>query len=124
MRLLCDMGVSMKVAQWLTDQGHACTHLRDEGHQRLRDEEVFSKAAAEDRIILTFDLDFGEILAVAKSRQPSVILFRLRNARAEHVIERLSAALQQTAESLQRGAVVVVEEGQLRVRELPIGGTD
>jgi predicted nuclease of predicted toxin-antitoxin system len=37
------------------------THLRDEGLQTLEDEEIFKKAALERRIILTFDLDFGEI---------------------------------------------------------------
>ena len=29
--------------------------------------------------MLTFDLDFGDILAVARAEAPSVIIFRLRN---------------------------------------------
>ena len=122
MRFLCDMGVSMKVVQWIRRQGHECVHLRDEGLQRLPNGSIFSKAVAEDRVILTFDLDFGEIAAMAGDRVASVILFRLRNARAEHVIERLTAVLETTAAALAGGAVVVVEENRLRVRELPIGG--
>ena len=120
MRILCDMGVSMKVVDWLRDQGHDCIHLRDEGLHRLPNGEIFGKAIAENRIVLTFDLDFGELSAAAKVRGASVIVFRLRNARANHVIERLAVALEQTIEPLIRGAIVVIEESRLRIREWPI----
>ena len=46
MRFLCDMGVSLKVVQWLRKQGHEITHLRDEGLQTLPNGEIFSKASA------------------------------------------------------------------------------
>ena len=124
MRILCDMGVSMKVVDWLRDQGHDSVHLRDEGLHRLPNGEIFSKAIAEKRIVLTFDLDFGELAAAAKDRGASVIVFRLRNARADHVIERLSVALEQTIEPLMKGAVVVIEESRLRIREWPINEVD
>jgi predicted nuclease of predicted toxin-antitoxin system len=39
--------------------------LRDQGLQTLTDEAIFQKAAAEQRIIITFDLDFGEIAALS-----------------------------------------------------------
>lgn len=121
MRFLCDMGVSLRVVDWLREKGHNGTHLRDEGLQRLPNGEIFTKAIAEDRIVVTFDLDFGELAAMAGGLLTSVILFRRRNARADHVIARLSAALEHSAASLRQGAVVVVEESRLRIRELPIG---
>ena len=124
MRLLCDMGVSMRVVQWLRSQGHNATHLRDEGLQRLPNGEIFAKAITENRVVVTFDLDFGEIAAMAGGRFASVILFRLRNTRAEHVLQRLSVALDRTVEALEKGAVVVVEESRLRIRELPVGGAE
>jgi predicted nuclease of predicted toxin-antitoxin system len=79
-------------------------------------------AAPEDRVVLTFDLDFGEIAALSRGRRPSVIIFRLHNARASHVIDRLSIALDRALQPLERGAVVIVEESRHRIRELPIGG--
>lgn len=69
MRLLADMGVDVRVVDWLRSQGHDATHLRDEGLQRLPNGEIFVKAVAESRVILTFDLDFGEILALSKGQQ-------------------------------------------------------
>jgi predicted nuclease of predicted toxin-antitoxin system len=120
MRFLCDMGVSRRVSEWLVGQGHASSHLGDEGLARLPNGEIFAKAIAEHRVILTFDLDFGEIAAMAGGRITSVVVFRLQNTRAAHVIERLSTALFEDSEQLEKGAIVTVEETRLRIRELPV----
>jgi predicted nuclease of predicted toxin-antitoxin system len=112
------MGVSMKVVEWLRHEGHAAVHLREQRLQRLPNGGIFAKAIAEDRIVITFDLDFGEIAAAAGDKMTSVILFRLRNARAAHVIDRLAVALVAAAAALEKGAVLVVEESRIRIREL------
>ena len=58
-------------------KGYNAVHLDEEGLLRLRDLEILEKARQEERIILTFDLDFGELLAVSRASVPSVIIFRL-----------------------------------------------
>jgi len=122
MRFLADMGVSLRVVEWLRSSGHDAIHLRDEGLQKLPNGEIFRKAIRERRIVLTFDLDFGEIVAAnGGSNSVSVILFRLRNTRADFVVQRLKVVLQQSTEELARGAVVLVEDGRHRVRRMPIG---
>jgi predicted nuclease of predicted toxin-antitoxin system len=120
MRFLADAGVAQRVVEWLRGEGHDASHLRDQGLQRLADGQVFSKAAAEQRIVLTFDLDFGEIVALSASPATSVILFRLRDTSTPHVIERLRSVLKSSREALEQGAIVVVEDGRHRVREFPI----
>jgi predicted nuclease of predicted toxin-antitoxin system len=120
MRFLADMGVAMRSVEWLREQSHDATHLREENLQRMSDADVFRKAATEGRILLTFDLDFGEIVALSSEKKASVVLFRLHNTRTPHVIERLKSALQETSQSLESGAIVVVEERRLRVRRLPL----
>jgi predicted nuclease of predicted toxin-antitoxin system len=124
MRFLADMGVDVRIVDWLRRHGHDATHVRDEGLHRSPNGEIFEKAAAEDRVVLTFDLDFGEIAALTKGRKASVVLFRLHNTRTPHVMDRLAAVLGDCAEVLQRGAVVVVEESRHRVRFMPIGETE
>ena len=120
MRFLADMGVSVRVVEWLRSQGHDVCHLREEGLQRLPDAEVFSKAACEQRVLLTFDLDFGEIIALSGGRSVSVVLFRLRNTRTPHLIARLDAVLRACGTALETGAIVIVEDGRHRVRHLPM----
>jgi len=121
MRFLADMGLDVRVVEWLSRHGHDAKHLRDEGLQRSPNGEIFAKAVAENRVVLTVDLDFGEIAALTKGRKTSVILFRLHNTRTPHVIDRLARALADCADALEKGAVVVVEESRQRVRFLPIG---
>jgi len=124
MRFLLDMGVSVRVGAWLRERGHDSLHLRDKGLQRLPNGEIFAKAIAERRVIITFDLDFGEIAALARGRKASVIVFRLRNTRSEHVEERLASVLADCSSALEKGAVVAVEETRHRVRFLPVGHDD
>lgn len=83
--------------------------------------EIFDKAIRENRIVITFDLDFGEIAALAENRKASVILFRLKNTRTAYVIERLASAIEAFAAALEKGAIVIVEDTRYRVRYFPIG---
>lgn len=71
--------------------------------------------------MLTFDLDFGEILAASAGQTVSVLLFRLRNTRTDFVIQRLADVPNQSSADLVHGAIVVTEDGRHRVRKLPIG---
>jgi predicted nuclease of predicted toxin-antitoxin system len=121
-RFLLDMGVSPDVAAWLREQGHDALHLREEGLYGLDDLDIFAKAAAEQRILLTCDLDFAEIVALSGNRTVSVVLFRLASMRPHRVIERLSRVLMESGLALSNGAVVVVEAARHRVRKLPIEG--
>ena len=118
---MADMGVDQRVVEWLRSRGHEVAHLRDEGLHRMPDEGIFAKAIAEKRVVLTFDLDFGEIAALTTGKVASVVLFRLHNTRAAHVTERLEAVLATGTDALDAGAVVIVEESRHRVRPLPIG---
>jgi predicted nuclease of predicted toxin-antitoxin system len=115
-RFLADMGVHRLVVDWLDDQGHDVAHLSDLGLHKLPDPQIFEKAVTEDRVVLTFDLDFGEITAYAKGKRAGVVLFRLHNTRAHHVIGRLSRVLADSSAALEEGAIVIVEEGRHRVR--------
>ena len=90
MKFLVDMCVDVRVGLWLQDQEYDAKHLRDEGLQTLPNGKIFRKAINGNRIVVTFDLDFGEIAAFTGGKKASVILFRLNNTRMSNVIKRLS----------------------------------
>jgi predicted nuclease of predicted toxin-antitoxin system len=77
-------------------------------------------ARADARIVVTFDLDFGDILALGVRDGPSVIIFRLSDERPAAVNPRLSAVLHEQREVLEAGALILVEDARYRVRRLPI----
>ncbi len=119
LRFLADMGIAQRVVLWLRSAGHDAEHLREEGLHRLANGEIFLKAQSEGRIVLTFDLDFGEILALSGGRT-SVVLFRLNNTSTLFVIRRLAEVIDDASEALQAGAIVVVEDTRHRIRRLPL----
>jgi predicted nuclease of predicted toxin-antitoxin system len=120
MRFLLDMGLARSTARHLRQQGYDALHLRDQGLQRLSDEQIIAKAQAESRVILTHDLDFGRIIALSRSHFPSVITFRLSNMRPEQVNHYLDDVLDRSADRLEGGALISVSERAIRVRALPV----
>ncbi len=120
MKFLADMGVSPLTVQVLRQAGYDAIHLIEEGLERMRDEEIVIKARQEERIILTFDLDFAELLALSKASLPNVIIFRLKNTVPQFVSSRLLNLISEYAEQLNSGAIVTVEDARYRVRQLPL----
>jgi predicted nuclease of predicted toxin-antitoxin system len=119
-RFLVDANLSPRVAEWLRNQGHDAAHVFEVGLNQADDHRILEEAASRQQILLTVDLDFGEILARSSGRA-SVLILRLRSTATATVSRRLEVALAQAATALEDGAVVIVGEGSLRVRRLPLG---
>jgi predicted nuclease of predicted toxin-antitoxin system len=118
-RFLADMGVALSTVQALGGRGHDALHLQEVGSERLPDHTILEKARQESRVVLTFDLDFGDLLAAGLLDIPSVLVFRLHNQTPRSVTPRLLAVLSETQHELEAGAVVIVEEARYRIRRLP-----
>ncbi len=120
MKFLLDMGIPQSTAAFLQSQRYNAVHLRDQGLQRLPDDEIIEKARQEERIILTHDLDFGRLIALSQRQLPSVITFRLDNMASYQVNHYLTEALTRFETELTAGALVSINEQAIRIRTLPI----
>ena len=121
MRFLIDNALSPRVSEGLKKAGHDSVHLRDLGMQSAVDAVVFKTAAAEDRILVSSDTDFGTLLAVKREAKPSCILFR--RSSGNDPVKLLNILLQYApkfSDELERGAVIVFTDNRIRVRELPL----
>lgn len=120
MNFLADMGISPASVQYLRKLVHDAVHLQELGLGRLPDVAILAKALAEQRIILTHDLDFGDLLAVTQAALPSVIIFRLSDMRPIAVNHALDQVIERHGSELQHGAIVIASDRRIRVRLLPI----
>ena len=110
MRFLADAGVSPKTVDFLKQRGHEAVHVRTLGLQRAGDPQLVERARADASVVLTFDLDFGEILALGVLDKPSVIIFRLGDERPDSVNQHLSPVLAERLADLESGALILIEE--------------
>jgi predicted nuclease of predicted toxin-antitoxin system len=120
MRFLADAGVSPDTVAFLTRLGHDAIHVRSLDMHRAQDRELVDYARSEGRVVVTFDLDFGDILALGVLDRPSVILLRLSDERPAEVNGRLGTVVAEQAAALESGALILVEDVRYRVRKLPI----
>lgn len=88
--------------------------------QAAKDEVILTRAADEDRVIVSADSDFGVLLAAQEADRPSFVLFRDPNVLlASDYVELLVSALPVLEPELMSGCVAVFRNGHLRVRRLP-----
>lgn len=103
--------------------------LRQDGHDVLwireaapgsSDTDVLKRAHAENRLLLTFDKDFGELVFKAGAKASNgIVLFRIAQPSAKTVAEKVATIL--TSRDDWAGHFSVVEEFGVRMRPLPNG---
>ena len=121
LKFLVDNALSPALAAALRQEGHDAVHVRDYRIEASPDSQVLARAAAEERILVSADTDFGAILASRQEAMPSLILFRGEShRRPEAQANLLLANLAQLLAPLDRGCIVVFKEKRIRVRMLPI----
>jgi predicted nuclease of predicted toxin-antitoxin system len=120
-KFLIDMPLSPELARWLEGEGHDAVHATDLGLASSSDQTILERAQGQGRVIVTADLDYPRLLALAKATGPGLILFRGGNYTQAEAEERLARALGAIPEQELPTSVVVIEKRRIRRRRLPVG---
>jgi predicted nuclease of predicted toxin-antitoxin system len=116
MHFLANENFPLDAVEALRQQGHDLVWIRTES-PGIADPEVLSRAQAEDRILLTFDKDFGELAFRSKLPAASgVILFRIKAPSSAVVAQKVSTAI--ALRDDWAGHFSVIENDKIRMRPL------
>ncbi len=98
------------MAAWLRQQGHDVYSIYDQDGG-LDDESVLQRSVAEDRIVITLDKDFGDLVFRDALMHRGIVLLRLENKTPANLIAALEILLRDHAAELPGRFVVVTDAG-------------
>lgn len=113
MKLLADENIGFRVIMPLRKQGFIIKSVL-EINPGIDDIEVLSLANKENRIIITTDKDFGELVYAKKLIHTGIIFLRLRKDSSENKLKVLQNLFETHLEELQN-CFTVVQEGRVRI---------
>ena len=80
MRLLADTNIDGPIVSALRDAGHDVVWVYEDA-RRMADPNILARAVREDRLLITFDTDFGELTFLEHlPAHCGVVLFRIAQA--------------------------------------------
>jgi predicted nuclease of predicted toxin-antitoxin system len=119
-KLLLDMNLSPIWVGFLRDHGFDAKHWSEIGDPRAPDPIITTWARDHGHIVITSDLDFSVIVALARESGPSIVQLRVQDVFPAAIGADVVRVLREQAEPLERGAIVSFDAVHARVRVLPI----
>ena len=116
MKLKLDENMPADLAALLEEAGHDVEDVVGEGLGGKVDEVIIEAATEEERILLTFDLDFADVRRFPPGTHHGIVVFRLQDQRwktLERPVRRLLK--EQHLEDLRLG-LAIVDETRIRFR--------
>ena len=116
MRFLANENFPFDAVEALRQKSHDVVWIRTDA-PGISDPEVLHLAQVEERILLTFDKDFGEL--AFRSRLPAtvgVVLFRFKASSSQAIAEKVIKAI--SSRDDWKGHFSVVEEDKIRMRKI------
>jgi predicted nuclease of predicted toxin-antitoxin system len=116
LKLLADENLARDLVQWLRDQGCDVLHAAESLMQE-KDHVLLQTAQVQERLLLTEDKDFGELVFRDRLNSHGIILLRT----GKSTIPQRIARMQQTWSVIQSnpsGRFIVITEKKVRVRPL------
>ncbi len=117
MRFLVDRCAGHRLAEWLGNKGHDVVEAQALGSDP-GDRALLEMAESENRVLITMDRDFGELIYLRRVSHAGLI--RLPDVRVARRIEMVEELIDQYSEALEARAIVTIQGGRVRVSRSPM----
>ncbi len=109
MRFLVDECTGPSVASWLRSLGYDVYSVYDQ-NPGMSDKDIIEKAHIENRVIITNDKDFGEMVYRIGKTHAGVILLRLEDERSKSKKQILSYIIENYQGEIDNSFIVATEQ--------------
>ena len=114
LKVIVDVGTGKAVEDWLRGAGYETTAVRDID-PRMRDVDILALAVSEQRLLVTMDKDFGDLVYRSGQAHAGVPLLRLEDAGSDEKVKIVEAIFAKYGNQL-FGHFSVYQNGRLRIR--------
>ena len=115
MKFLVDAGVGSKVEVWLKKNGYDVKAIR-EIDIGAKDADILRLAASDERMVITMDKDFGELVYNSEITHTGVLILRLEDATGEEKVRVVREILTNYSDKIEK-RFCVFQDGKLRIRK-------
>ena len=116
MKFLVDVNASGVLSTLLVELGHKVACVKDV-NPRMGDDEIIAWAVREERVIVTTDNDFEQMIWLQQKNHCGVL--RLENLPRAERKQLLKEVLFNHSQDLELGAVVIATKQKIRIRRKP-----
>ena len=93
MKFILDENIDLRIADFLQQRGHQVTSIARDYDHALPDHEVLALAVSEQRILITHDRDFGELVFAQGQVHTGVIYLRVQPPDISLILSRMEELL-------------------------------
>ncbi|MCY4040397.1 MAG: DUF5615 family PIN-like protein [Gammaproteobacteria bacterium] len=116
MKFLVDRCAGKHLSVWLRQNGFDVLDAKEIGVDP-GDAAILERAADEDRVLVTIDTDFGELVFLREMRHAGLV--RLPDVPAERRISLMAQLIERFPEALEQGGIITVRGSRIRVSRFP-----
>ncbi|MCR4317505.1 MAG: DUF5615 family PIN-like protein [Planctomycetes bacterium] len=118
MKFVIDEDMSRSLSKELRAAGHETLDVRDHGLRGKSDSEVYDFAQAENAVLVTGDLGFGNILNFPIGKNRGIVIVHFPNNISANLINReVIAALDVLSSDEVEGSLIIIHPGKVRIRK-------
>ncbi|RIV25562.1 hypothetical protein DYU11_09725 [Fibrisoma montanum] len=114
MKVLVDECTGPSVARWLRDEGHDVYSVSEQS-RGWSDHQVLAHAVAEQRVIVSNDKDFGELVFKNRLHHCGIVLLRLDDERVNNKIGVLRRFFANFSDQITSSHFIVLTEKAIRI---------
>ena len=115
LKFLTDENISASLVKVLRAKNYNTKDIKEEGLFGVSDKEVLNLAFKEDRIVITHDKDFADLLGYSSVKHKGVILLRFKNQSPKNVIKLFIPILKNLEERRIKKSLTIISDDYIKI---------
>lgn len=117
MRFLTDANIFIPMVKGIRNLGHDVFDIKEENLEKLSDHDIFKLAQGQDRILISMDKDFSNIITYPPGEHHGIIIIKLYGLKVDEATNIFLNSLKKLkTENIQHN-LVIIDQNKTRVRK-------